>query len=206
MGAPLATATTRGGMTVKVLAINGSARKGGNTAQLIEAACAPLRDAGIECELVELAGKDVRGCTVCMRCADTRDRQCHGRDDFVNELLPRVWEADGIILGSPTYFADLTPELKALIDRMGYVSMRNGGLLVRKAGAAVVALRRGGGIHVFDSINHFFAISQMVTVGSTYWNLGHGREKGEVQGDAEALRNMENLGQNMAWLLGRIAE
>jgi multimeric flavodoxin WrbA len=191
---------------VKVLGISGSARKGGNTAQLIEAVFAPLREAGIECELIELAGKDVRGCTACQKCAEMHDRQCHGRRDFVNELLPKIWEADGIILGSPTYFADLTPELKALIDRTGYVAMRNGALLTRKVGAAVVAVRRGGGIHVFDSINHLFAISQMVTVGSTYWNLGYGREKGEVQGDAEAMRNMENLGQNMAWLLGRIAE
>lgn len=191
---------------MNVLGISGSARHGGNTAQLIEAVFAPLRDAGVECELVELAGKDVRGCTACQKCAETHDRQCHGRKDFVNELLPKLWGADGIILGSPTYFADVTPEIKALIDRTGYVSMRNGGLLRRKVGAAVVAVRRGGGIHVFDSLNHLFAITEMVTVGSTYWNLGYGREKGEVQSDAEALRNMDNLGQNMAWLLQRIAE
>jgi multimeric flavodoxin WrbA len=191
---------------MKVVAVSGSARKGGNTAQLIEAVFVELRAAGIECELVELAGKDVRGCTACQKCGEMKDRQCHGRKDFINEVLPKLWEADGIILGSPTYFADLSSELKALIDRAGYVSMRNGGLLSRKVGAAVVALRRGGGIHVFDSINHLFAITQMVTVGSTYWNLGYGREKGEVQGDEEGLRNMANLGQNMAWLLGKLAE
>jgi multimeric flavodoxin WrbA len=191
---------------MKVVAVSGSARKGGNTAQLIEAVFVPLREAGVECELVELAGKDVRGCTACQKCGETKDRQCHGRKDFVNEILPKLWEADGIILGSPTYFADLSPELKALIDRTGYVSMRNGGILTRKVGAAVVAVRRGGGIHVFDSINHLFAITQMVTVGSTYWNLGYGREKGEVQGDEEGLRTMANLGGNMAWALGKLAE
>jgi multimeric flavodoxin WrbA len=191
---------------MKVVAVSGSARKGGNTAQLIEAVFAPLRAAGVECELIELAGKDIRGCTACQKCGEMKDRQCHGRKDFINEVLPKLWEADGIILGSPTYFADISPELKALIDRTGYVSMRNGGLLTRKVGAGVVAVRRGGGIHVFDSINHLFAITQMITVGSTYWNLGYGREKGEVQGDEEAMRNMANLGQNMAWLLGRLAE
>jgi multimeric flavodoxin WrbA len=189
---------------MKVLAVSGSARKNGNTRMLLEAVLAPLRAAGHDCELVELAGKDVRGCTACMKCREALDKQCHGRKDFVNELLPRLWEADAILLGSPTYFADLSAETKALVDRAGYVSMANGGLLVRKIGAAVVAVRRGGGTHVFDSINHLFEISQMVIVGSTYWNLGYGREKGEVEGDAEGLRNMANLGENIAWLLEKL--
>jgi len=191
---------------MKVVAVNGSARKGGNTAQLIEAAFVPLREAGIECELIELAGKDVRGCTACRRCSETKDRQCHGRKDFITELLPKMWDADAILLGSPTYFADVTTEMKAVIDRVGYVSMANGGLLARKVGAGVVAVRRGGGIHVFDSINHLFFISQMIIPGSTYWNLGYGREKGEVQEDAEALRNMAHLGSQIAWLLGKLAD
>jgi len=191
---------------MKVVAVNGSARKGGNTAQLIEAAFVPLREAGIECELIELAAKDVRGCTACRKCFEAKDKQCHGRKDYLNEIMPKIWEADAIILGSPTYFADVTPEIKAFMDRVGYVSIANGGLLVRKPAAAVVAVRRGGGIHTFDSLNHWFGIAQMITVGSTYWNLGYGREKGEVQEDAEALRNMANLGENMAWLLGKLAE
>ena len=191
---------------MKVVAVNGSSRKGGNTAQLIEAVFAPLREAGIECELVELAAKDVRGCTGCRMCFDAKDRQCHGRNDFINEVLPKLWDADAIVLGSPTYFADVSTEMKALIDRAGFVSMANGGLLAKKIGAGVVAVRRGGGIHVFDTLNHLFFISQMIVVGSTYWNLGYGREPGEVQGDAEALRNMANLGTNIAWLLGKLAE
>ena len=191
---------------MKVVAVSGSARKGGNTAQLIEAAFVPLREAGIECELIELAAKDVRGCTACRTCFEAKDKQCHGRKDYLLEVFPKLWEADAIILGSPTYFADVTSEMKALIDRTGFVSMANGGLLARKVGAGVVAVRRGGGIHVFDTINHLFFISQMVIPGSTYWNLGYGREKGEIQEDAEALRNMANLGQNMAWLLGKLAE
>jgi multimeric flavodoxin WrbA len=191
---------------MKVVAVSGSARTGGNTAQLIEAVFAPLREAAIECELIELAGKNVRGCTACRKCWDEKDRTCHGRKDYLLEVMPKLWEADGIVLGSPTYFADLSTEMKALIDRAGYVSMANGGLLRRKVGAGVVAVRRAGGIHVFDSINHLFTISQMVIVGSTYWNLGYGREKGEVMEDAEALRTMANLGENMAWVLEKLAE
>ena len=190
---------------MKVVAVNGSARKGGNTSQLIEAVFVPLREAGIECELIELAAKDVRGCTACRKCFEAKDKQCHGRRDYVNEVLPKLWEADAIVLGSPTYFADVTTEMKALIDRVGFVSMANGGLLTRKVGAGVVAVRRGGGIHVFDSLNHLFFISQMIIPGSTYWNLGYGREKGEVAEDAEALRNMAHLGGQIAWLLGKLA-
>jgi multimeric flavodoxin WrbA len=191
---------------MKVIGVSGSARKGGNTAQLIEAVFAPLREAGIECELVELAAKDVRGCTACRKCFEAKDRQCHGRKDYLNEVLPKLWEADAIVLGSPTYYADVSSEMKSLIDRAGYVSGANGGLLTRKVGAGVVAVRRGGGIHVLDSMNHLFLISQMIVVGSTYWNLGYGREKGEVLDDDEGMRNMANLGTNMAWVLGKLAE
>jgi multimeric flavodoxin WrbA len=191
---------------MKVVGVSGSARRGGNTATLIEAVFAPLREAGVECELIELAAKDVRGCTACRKCFEAKDGQCHGRKDYILEVLPKLWEADGIVLGSPTYFADVSAETKALIERAGFVSMANGGLLRRKVGAGVVAVRRGGGIHVFDSLNHLFQISQMVIVGSTYWNLGYGREKGEVEGDDEGMRNMANLGENMAWVLGKLAE
>jgi multimeric flavodoxin WrbA len=191
---------------MKVIGVSGSARKGGNTAQLIEAVFAPLREGGVECELVELAAKDVRGCTACRKCFEAKDRQCHGRKDYLNEVLPKLWEADAIVLGSPTYYADVSSEMKSLIDRAGYVSGANGGLLTRKVGAGVVAVRRGGGIHVLDSMNHLFLISQMIVVGSTYWNLGYGREKGEVLDDDEGMRNMANLGTNMAWVLGKLAE
>lgn len=191
---------------MRVVAINGSARRGGNTAQLIETAFGPLREAGIECELVELGAKEVRGCTGCRTCFEKKDGQCHGRADFGNEVIDRLRDADAIILGSPTYFADVSSEMKAIIDRAGYVSMANGGTYVRKPGAAVVAVRRGGAIHVFDTINHFFLINQMVVVGSSYWNVGIGREKGEVAGDEEGQRTMLRLGENMAWLLGKLAE
>ena len=112
--------------------------------------------------------------------------------------------ADGIILGSPTHFADLTPVLKALIDRAGFVGMANGGMFKRKMGAAVVAVRRAGAIHVFDSINHFFLISQMIIAGSSYWNIGIGLDERDVENDAEGLKTMRVLGENMAWLMKKI--
>ena len=122
----------------------------------------------------------------------------------MNDCIAKAIEADGIILGSPTYFTDVTAEMKAFIDRLGYVSSANGGFLKRKAGAAVMAVRRAGSIHAFDSMNHLFLISGMIVVGATYWNLGMGRNYGEVLNDKEGMRNMQALGENMAWLLKKI--
>jgi len=114
--------------------------------------------------------------------------------------LPRILH-DGIIIGTPTYFTDVTVEVKALINRAGFVAMANGGTLSKKAGASVVAVRRAGAIHAYDTINHLFGISGMFTVGSIYWNLGMGFEPGDVLSDAMGLETMKSLGQNMAWLL-----
>lgn len=190
---------------MRIVAVNGSARKGGNTFTLIEAVLAPLRAAGHETGIIELAGKDVRGCLACGKCIEKKDRRCHGRADFGNEVMERLFAADAIILGSPSYFADVTAEIKALVDRTGYVGRANGGLLARKAGAAVAAERRAGAMHVLDTLTHFFLISDMVVVGSSYWNLGVGRAKGEVAGDAEGMATMARLGENLGWLLGRLA-
>ena len=190
---------------MKVVAVNGSARREGNTARLIQAALAPLREAGVECEVLDLAGKDVRGCTACGRCGVEKDGRCHGRKDFGNEVIERLLTADGVILGSPVYFADVTSEMKAVIDRAGYVSRHNGNSFARKPGAAIIAVRRAGAIHAFDTINHFFLIGEMIVVGSSYWNVGIGRDKGEVEGDAEGMKTMKRLGENMAWLLKKLA-
>jgi multimeric flavodoxin WrbA len=189
---------------LKVVAINGSARKDGNTAIMINKVFAELEAEGIETELLQLAGKKINGCAACNKCGENLDRHCAGKKDILNEYLDKMAAADGIILGSPTYFADLSAGMKALIERAGMVSMRNGGLLQRKVGAAVVAVRRGGGIHAFDSINHFFLISQMIVPGSSYWNIGIGRDIGQVETDGEGMLTMSNLGKNMAWLLKKI--
>lgn len=190
---------------MRVVAVNGSARRGGNTARLIEAVLAPLRERGIECQVVELAGEEIRGCAACRTCGQKKDRRCHGRQDFANRVIDLLHSADAIILGSPVYFADVTAEMKALIDRAGYVSKNNGNSLARKLGAGVIAVRRAGAIHAFDTINHFFLIGEMIVVGSSYWNIGIGREKGEVEGDAEGMGTMRRLGENMAWLLEKLA-
>lgn len=186
---------------MKVVAISGSARRAGNTALALETALQPLREAGHQCELIEIAGREVRGCTACGRCREVRDGQCHGRSDFGNDLIDAIYSADAVLLGSPTYFADVSAEMKALIDRAGYVARSQPELLSRKPGAGVVAVRRGGAMHALDTLNHFFLISDMLLVGSSYWNLAIGREKGEVAEDAEGMATLTRLGENIAWLL-----
>lgn len=189
---------------MNVIGINGSARKDGNTAILIKAVFAELEKEGISTELIQLSGHKVHGCLACMKCMAAKDRRCAERDDCINDCIAKMETADGIILGSPTYFAGCTAQMKALIDRAGYVSRANGDMFKRKVGAAVVAVRRAGAMHAFDTINHFFTIGQMVTAGSSYWNIGIGRNKGEVENDAEGIATMGTLGKNMAWLLKKV--
>ena len=189
---------------MKVVAFNGSARKDGNTTMLVNYVFAELEKEGIETELVQLAGKHPHGCIACYQCFKKKNRRCAVDIDCINDCIEKMEAADGIILASPTYFADLSPEIKAIIDRCGMVSRANGDMYRRKVGAAVVARRRGGAIHVFDSLNHFFTIGQMIIVGSSYWNIGVGREKGEVADDVEGVETMRNLGKNMAWLLKKV--
>src|SRR5512143_3670676 len=190
---------------MKVVAFNGSARKDGNTAMLINHVLQELEAEGIATELVQLSGKKIRGCTACFKCWKNKDRHCAVKNDFLNECIDKMVEADGIILGSPTYFADVSAEMKALIDRSGMTARANDHMFGRKVGAAVVAVRRAGAIHVYDTINHFFLIGQMVVPGSIYWNMGFGREKGEVEKDEEGVATMKALGQNMAWLMKKLA-
>jgi multimeric flavodoxin WrbA len=191
---------------MKVIAFNGSARKNGNTAILIGHVFEELEEEGIECELVQLAGEHIRGCAACGKCMANKNRRCAIENDIVNSCIEKMDDADAIILGSPTYFADVSAEMKALIDRAGYVAKANGDMFRLKAGAGVVAVRRGGGIHVFDSLNHFFLISQMIVPGSRYWNLGYGLAPGDVEKDAEGVQTMHTLGKNMAYLLKKLED
>ncbi len=189
---------------MKVVAFNGSPRKNGNTAVLINHVFGKLRSKKIETEVVQLGGKGIQGCTACYKCFKDKNKRCTVKDDILNECVAKMIEADGIILGSPTYFANVTSEMKALIDRAGLVAIANGHLLKRKAEAAVVAVRRAGAIHAFSSMNHFFLINQMVVPGSSYWNLGIGRNKGEVESDDEGIATMKTLGANIAWTLKKL--
>lgn len=189
---------------MKVIAFNGSARKDGNTAILINYALSGLKKEGIETETFNLSGRTLRGCTACGKCFETRDKRCAVKEDVLNECLEKMIEADGILLGSPTYFADVSAEMKALIERAGFVAKANGDMLRRKVGAAVVAVRRAGSIHAFNTLNNFFLISQMIIPGSNYWNMGIGLDKGDVESDQEGIYTMRLLGENMAWLLKKL--
>ncbi|MGA3181557.1 MAG: flavodoxin family protein [Verrucomicrobiota bacterium] len=185
---------------MKAIAINGSPRKGGNTEILLKKALAPLAAAGWETEFVQLGGKPIRGCQACYQCFKKKNSRCSQKDDFFNPCFEKMAASDAIILGSPTYFTDVSTEMKALLDRAGLVAKANGGLFRGKIGAAVVAVRRGGGTHAFDTMNHMFLMSGAIVPGSTYWNLGFGYDKGDVAKDNEASRNMKDLGQTIAWL------
>ena len=189
---------------MKVVGINGSPRKDGNTAILIQTVFNELNQQGIETELIQLSEKTIKGCTACAACMTQKNQRCIITDDFFNECFAKMVAADGIILGSPVYSAGVTSQIKALIDRASIVLAGNRGLLKYKVGAAVIAVRRGGAISAFDTLTHFLHSKEMFLVGSTYWNMVYGRDVGEVEQDQEGIANMKNLGQNMAWLLRKI--
>ena len=189
---------------MKVVAFNGSPRPQGNTALLLKQVLEVLQSKGIETELVQLGGNLVHGCRACYACFKTKDQKCSQTGDMINDCIAKMIQADGILLGSPTYVTDVTTEMKALIDRGCLVGKANQDPYRRKVGAAVVAVRRAGATHVFDTLNHFFLIAQMIVAGSSYWNLAMGRQPGEVEKDAEGLATMRVLGENMAWLLQKL--
>lgn len=189
---------------MKVIAFNGSAKKDGNTAILLNAVMDEMKTAGIETELYQLSGKPIQGCIACMKCFENKNKRCAVEKDIINECIQKMLEADGILLGSPTYFADVSAGMKALIERCGMVSRANGDMFQRKVGAGIVAARRAGAIQVFNTLNAFFLIGQMIIPGSSYWNLAHGRLPGEVKNDEEGMRTMKQLGQNMSWLMKKL--
>jgi multimeric flavodoxin WrbA len=194
----------KGWKMMKVVVFNGSSRKDGNTAILLNLVLDELKIEGIETELIQLAGETLSGCIACYKCAENKDQKCAVVKDRVNEYIAKMWEAQGILLGSPTYISDMTANMKALIEQSTIVSRNNGDLLKRKVGAAVVAVRRAGSTHVLSSMNYFFLVNQMLIPCSSYWNMGIGRNPGEVKSDAEGIQTMATLGQNMAWLLKKI--
>lgn len=188
-------------MKMKVLGINCSPRKGGNTELLIREVFKTLEANGIETEFVQLGTEKVKGCIACMKCSQEKDNRCHQDNEAINRCIKKIIEADGIIIGSPVYFADVSSQAKALIDVAGFAISGN---LKGKVGAGVIAARRAGATHAFDSINHFFLINEMIIPGSSYWNIGIGRDKGEVLKDEEGMNTMRVLGENMAFLLKKL--
>ena len=194
---------------MKIVAFNGSPRAGGNTAQLLDLVLRTVKaedgGADIETELVELGPKPLSGCIACYKCHERKNRRCAVESDPLNDYIDRMLAADAVLLGSPTYFADLTTNMKSLIDRAGMVARANGYMFKRKVGASVATASRRGAIHTYDSMNHFFLNAQMLVPGSNNWNLGFGLAPGEVNEDSEALETMETLGRNLLWLLRRVA-
>lgn len=190
---------------MEVVAFCGSPRKKGNTKQALEMVCEVLKNEGIDSSIIQIGGKPIHGCIACYKCGKKKDGYCHGhKDDDLNNYIDLMKKADGILIGSPTYFSNVSPEVKALIDRAGMVARLNGSLFKRKVGAAVVIARRCGASHVFSSINYFFLISEMIVPGSTYWNMGLALKPGEIKKDEEAVKTFRDLGKNMAWLLKKI--
>jgi multimeric flavodoxin WrbA len=190
---------------MKVVAFNGSGRKDGNTLILLQTVLKELENEGIETELIQMAGSPIQGCASCFKCMERKNMQCAIDKDPFNEYFSKISAADGILLGSPVYFSDITAGMKALIERAGFVSRANGNILRRKVGAGVLAVRRAGSNHALSSLNYLFLISEMIIPGSSYWNLGIGRTPGEVLKDEEGIQTMKTLGINMAWLLRAIA-
>ena len=182
------------------LAVNGSPRKDGNTEHLLREVLTELKGAGWKTELVKVGGTAIRGCIACEKCFENKDNECTVKKDKFNDIFSKMLKADAIILGSPTYFAAVSADLKALIERAGYVAYANNQAFSGKIGAAVVAVRRGGATHAYDTINHMFQMSRMIIPGSTYWNMGFGLSKGDVLEDDEGLANMRHLGKCIDWL------
>ncbi len=188
---------------MKVIGINGSARKDGNTAILINTVFKELEAEGIETELIQLSGTNLKGCMACYKCKETKNNTCVIKDEL-NGYIEKLLDADGIILGSPVYFADVSTEMKAFIDRVGVVSRANGNILKRKVGTALTAVRRAGMLRALDTMNHFFQINEMYIASSNYWNHGIGGAIGAVEEDVEGLETMKILGQNMAHIVKKL--
>lgn len=190
---------------MKVVALNCSPRPNGNTHDSLQTVLTALAKEGIETELLQVEGKTLSGCRACGACAKLQNRRCV-IEDGMNEFLEKMYAADGILIGSPVYYGNITTECKALIDRAGMVAGTNGHLLKHKAGAAVVGARRAGSTFAYAAINYLFGISEMIIPCASYWNLFLAREEGEMLQDGEAVATFQNLGENMAWLLKRIAD
>jgi len=191
-------------MAIKVVAFNGSPRVSGNTAQALQVVLDELETEGIETELVQLRPLQIHECIACYKCRDNQDRRCGQDDDDLNQCLEKILAADGIILGSPTFFGGMASKLKALVDRAGIVCKVNGLLINRKVGAPVVVARRQGATDVYHGISNFFAINGCIMVGSSYWNMAIGKDPGEIANDEEGQETLRNLGQNMAWLIHKL--
>ncbi|MGP8152561.1 MAG: flavodoxin family protein [Smithella sp.] len=183
---------------MKVIGFNGSPRKDGNTNALIGYLLREIEKEGIKTELVQLSAKAIHGCIACYKCFNNQDKRCAVKDDAANEYIKKMITADGIILASPSYFQDVTAEMKALIDRAGFVGLANGKIYKNKVGASLSCFRRSGGMHTIETMNHFFFGNELIIAGRA---LSVARDKGEVEKDVEGIQSAQALGQKIAWML-----
>ena len=187
---------------MKVLGFNGSPRKDGNTTELMGILLQEVEKQGIETEIVQLSAKPIHGCIACYKCFENQDKRCSVKDDAVNEYIEKMTQAQGIILGSPSYFQGTTAEMKALIDRAGFVGLANNKMYKGKIGAAVCCFRRTGGMHTIETMNHFFFSNEFIIAGRA---LCVARDKGDVKKDAEGIQQAMTLGQRMASLMEKLS-
>ncbi len=186
---------------MKVVAFNGSPKKKGNTYKSIEIVAKELEKENIEVEIIHVGNKVIRGCLACGGCSRNKNKKCVIDNDEVNEWIAKMKEADGIILGSPVYYSAIAGTMKSFLDRAFLVTSVNDGMLRHKVGASVVAVRRSGGVPVFDQLNNYINYSEMLMPTSNYWNVAYGRTPEEVLKDEEGMQIMRVLGKNMAWLM-----
>ena len=189
---------------MKVVALNASARKDGNTAMLINVVFDELKKEGIETELIQMAGKPIQGCIACYKCFKNKNRRCSVEKDTLNDIIAAMEPAEGILLGSPTYFSDVSSGMRSFIERCGFVARANDYMFKGKVGAALTAVRRAGGVPAFSSMNLFLHYMQMFMPGASYWSIGVGRDPGDVLKDDEGMQTMASLGRNMAFLLKKL--
>lgn len=190
---------------MKVIAINGSPKAQGNTYHSLKIVTDQLEKEGISTEIIHVGNKNIQGCLACGWCYENKNEKCVINDE-VNEIIQKMKAADGIIIGSPVYYASMAGTMKCFLDRAFYVASASGGLFRHKVGAGVAAVRRSGGVATFDHLNHYFTITEMFVVPSNYWNVVHGRNPGEAMQDEEGVQTMRVLGKNMAFLLKSIAK
>ena len=190
---------------MNAIGICGSPREAGNTEILVKRCLGKLEENGIGTQFIPLRGKTIKPCIACMECSRNQDGTCAVKDDDFGEVYELIKQADIIVVGSPVYFGSATPETMALLDRAGYVSKMNGGLLSRKLGGPITVARRAGQNFTFAQLLYWFMINDMIVPGSSYWNIAFGRAQGDVENDEEALRTIDRFGENLAWLAEKLA-
>lgn len=186
---------------MKVVAINGSPKKEGNTYHALKIVLDELEHEGISSEIIHIGNKKITGCLACGKCAKNKDEKCIQTKDPVNDIIAKMKDASGILLGSPVYYASINGSMKSFLDRAFYVSGANAGLFRHKVGASVAAVRRSGGLPAFNALNNYLLYAEMLIPASNYWNVIHGARPGEVLQDQEGIQIMQVLGRNMAWLM-----